>query len=108
MIVENKLIRYELLSGLPMAKYEGLTEFTPQPDGRTLVRWTSTFEPESPELFGELSLFVNRVVRNMVRQVSLAAEIPALRERPIRKPHTPRGSTRQTVMHDLPRYQRLY
>nr|WP_260581983.1 SRPBCC family protein [Sphingopyxis sp. PET50] len=101
-------IRYELLSGLPVIHYEGLTEFTPETDGRTLVRWTSTFAAETPAVTAELSLYLGRVVRKMVRQVALAAEIPALLDRPERQPFRPLSSGKHVIMHDLPRYQRLY
>lgn len=107
-VVEGQRIRYELVSGLPVTHYEGLTEFTPEADGRTLVRWTSTFTPETPEVTAELSLYLGRVVRKMVRQVALAAEIPALMDRPARQPHRPLSSGKHVIMHDLPRYQRLY
>ncbi|WP_158258133.1 SRPBCC family protein [Sphingopyxis lindanitolerans] len=107
-VAEGKRVRYELLSGLPVVKYEGLTEFQAVPDGRTLVRWTSTFAAETPELTAELSVFLGRLVRKMVRQVALAAQIPALLNRPVRKPHSPLSSGKHVIMHDLPRYQRLY
>lgn len=106
-IVDGKLIRYELLSGLPVASYEGLTEFSDEPDGRTLVRWTSTFAPERAEDKAALSLFLNRVVRKMVRQVSLSAETPKLLQMPIKRPFRPLTG-KHAVSHDLPRYQRLY
>ena len=107
-VLEGQRIRYRLLSGLPVTFYEGLTEFTPASNGGTIVRWTSVFEPESPELMRDLSFFVGRVVRKMVRQVSLAAEVSALRHRPIRVPPKPLVAGTQAVAHDLPRYQRLY
>lgn len=107
-VVEGKRIRYELLSGLPVTRYEGSTEFTTEPDGRTLVRWTSTFAAEAPEAIADLSLYLGRVVRKMVRQVALAAETPALLDRPARRPHRPLSSGKHVIMHDLPRYQRLY
>jgi hypothetical protein len=106
-VVDGRLIRYELLSGLPVAFYQGLTEFSDEPDGRTLVRWTSTFAPERTEDLSTLSLFLNRVVRKMVRQVSLAAETPKLLEMPVKRPHRPLTG-KHAMSHDLPRYQRLY
>ena len=88
-VVENERISYTLLSGLPVSNYHGLTEFEREPDGRTLIRWTSTFDTGSREQAQRVSPVIRNIVRTMVRQAALSAEIPDLRARRARSPSRP-------------------
>lgn len=88
-VVENRRISYKLLSGLPVTDYLGVIELEPEQDGRTLIKWTSTFNTDTPEQASRISPLIRNIVRTMVRQAALSAQIPDLRARRMRSPSRP-------------------
>jgi uncharacterized protein YndB with AHSA1/START domain len=69
----DRRIEYILLRGMPMKDYRGRVELTPVADG-TRIDWTSSFRPAYFGTGWFWRLFMTKVLRDMSRDVSKAAE----------------------------------
>ena len=69
----DRRIDYILLKGMPMKDYRGRIDLVPEADG-TRIEWTSSFRPKYPGTGWFWRMFMTKVLRDMARDVSKAAE----------------------------------
>jgi hypothetical protein len=77
-IVPNKHLSYILLAGFPFRDYKADVDLDPLPNGGTLIRWRSSFYAKHFGTAWFWKLFMQKVLRDISRQLARAAEDPAM------------------------------
>ncbi len=76
-LVPERLLVYELLSGLPLRGYQGRVELSPDEAGGTNIRWSSSFDAQITGTGWFYALVLRRFIQDAIARLSRAAEAEA-------------------------------
>lgn len=73
-VVQDRIVKYRLLDGLPLVDYHAVTMLEPLPPGGCWIVWSCTFVPKYPGTGWFWRLFMSAVLHGFVRDLAAAAE----------------------------------